>query len=145
MVPRGSTEDSASRVVEPGPAICATCHRLPPADVLPRSAWHDELVRMQRIRDGSEQSSGAAAPALRPDFAGALIWYEHHAPAALTPPATWPSASTTPAFDRRLLTPPDAPPTPVVSDVELADLDGDSRLELVVCDMRYGMVFLGRP
>ena len=32
-----------------------------------------------------------------------------------------------------------------MSDVELVDLDGDARLELVVCDMRHGMVFLGRP
>jgi hypothetical protein len=29
--------------------------------------------------------------------------------------------------------------------VQLVDLDGDARLELVGCDMRHGMVFLGRP
>jgi hypothetical protein len=127
------------------PPICGTCHRPPPADVLPRATWHDELVRMQRIRDGSEQTPGAAAPALPPDFIEALAWYEAHAPVALAPPATWPALSATPSFEHHLLTPPEAPSTPVVSDVELADLDGDRRLELVVCDMRYGMVFLGRP
>ena len=84
-------------------------------------------------------------PALPPDFAEALGWYEAHAPAALPPPASWPAPSSSPSFDHHLLTPPEAPSTPVVSDVELADLDGDRRLELVVCDMRYGMVFLGRP
>ena len=33
----------------------------------------------------------------------------------------------------------------MVADVALADLDGDARLELIVCDMRHGMVLLGRP
>ena len=134
-----------SPAAEAPPVVCGTCHRLPPADVLPRPAWRDELVRMQRIRDGSELTPGAPTPALPPDFAEALVWYEAHAPAALPPPTSWPAPSASPSFDRHLLTPPEAPSTPVVSDVELADLDGDRRLELVVCDMRYGMVFLGRP
>jgi hypothetical protein len=112
---------------------------------LPRAAWRDELVRMQRIRDGSEQTPGAPVPELPPDFAAALTWYDTHAPAALAPPVSWPAPSPLPSFDRHLFTPPAAPPTPVVSDVELANIDGDGRLELVVCDMRYGMVFLGRP
>ena len=51
----------------------------------------------------------------------------------------------TPVLRRAGLTPPGAPPTPVVADVALADLDGDARLELIVCDMRHGMVLLGRP
>ena len=100
---------------------------------------------MQRIQDGSEQQADAGPPALRADVAAALTWYEAHAPAALAPPAAWPPEDGTPVFVRRGLTPPQAPPTPVVSDVELVDLDGDARLELVVCDMRHGMVFLGRP
>jgi hypothetical protein len=129
----------------PPTALCGSCHRLPPADVLPRAAWRDEVIRMQRIQDGSEQQADATAPSLRADAAAALTWYEAHAPAALAPPRPWPAEASLPAFVRRGLTPPSAPPTPVVSDVELVDLDGDARLELVVCDMRHGMVFLGRP
>ena len=129
----------------PPTVLCGSCHRLPPADVLPKAAWRDEVIRMQRIQDGSEQQADAGPPALRADVAAALTWYEAHAPAALAPPAAWPPEDGTPVFVRRGLTPPQAPPTPVVSDVELVDLDGDARLELVVCDMRHGMVFLGRP
>ena len=32
-----------------------------------------------------------------------------------------------------------------MSNVELLDVDGDARAELIVCDMRHGMVWLGRP
>jgi VCBS repeat protein len=127
------------------PATCATCHRVPPADVLPRAAWRDEIVRMQRIRDGSEARPDSLEPTLPKDFVDALAWYERRAPVALAPLARWPDPGPVPAFVRRKLTPPDAPPTPVVSDVELLDVDGDRRLELLVCDMRHGMVFLGRP
>ena len=82
---------------------------------------------------------------LPPDFAEALAWYLRHAPDALAPIAPWPAPDTRLTFERRSLTPPDAPPTPVVSDVQLLDVDGDARLELVVCDMRHGLVLLGRP
>jgi hypothetical protein len=143
----GSSPGSGARdQKEPPPvALCGSCHRLPPADVLPSAAWRDEVIRMQRIQDGSEQQADATAPSLRADVAAALAWYEAHAPVALAPPAPWPAEEPSPAFARRGLTPPSAPPTPVVSDVELVDLDGDARLELVVCDMRHGLVLLGRP
>ena len=125
-------------------AACGSCHALPPADVLPRAAWADSVLRMQRIRDGSEAAAASPTAAFPPDFADALRWYEANAPAALPAPARWPAphAST---FTARGLSPPEAPPTPVVSDVQLLDLDGDTRLELVVNDMRHGMVLVGRP
>ncbi len=87
----GPSARGSSPAADAPPVVCGTCHRLPPADVLPRPAWRDELVRMQRIRDGSEQTPGAPTPALPPDFAEALVWYEAHAPAALPPPASWPA------------------------------------------------------
>jgi hypothetical protein len=116
---------------------------VPPADVLPRAAWADEVLRMQRIRDGSEATAtpSAAVPA---DFLDALKWYETRAPLTLARPADWPAPDPRSMVISRL-TPPGAPPTPVVADVALADLDGDARLELIVCDMRHGMVLLGRP
>ena len=98
---------------------------------------------MQRIRDGSEATATPSA-ALPADFLDALKWYEGRAPVALARPADWPDPDAR-SLVIRGLTPPGAPPTPVVADVALADLDGDARLELIVCDMRHGMVLLGRP
>jgi hypothetical protein len=98
---------------------------------------------MQRIRDGSE-ATATPSGALPADFLDALKWYEDRAPLALARPADWPGPDAR-SLVIRGLAPPGAPPTPVVADVALADLDGDSRLELIVCDMRHGMVLLGRP
>ena len=122
---------------------CGSCHVAPPPDALPRGAWADSVLRMQRIRDGSEATPSPTAT-LPADFAGALAWYELRAPSELAPPARWPAPAGG-LTARRGLSPPQAPPTPVVSGVTLADVDGDARLELLVCDMRHGMVLLGRP
>ena len=124
-------------------AACASCHLLPPADVLPRAAWADSVLRMQRIRDGTE-ATATPTTSLPPDFVDALRWYESRAPVTLAPPARWPDADAA-RFARRGLSPPAAPPTPVVSDVQLVDLEGDARLEIVASDMRHGMVLVGRP
>src|SRR5262245_11754048 len=32
-------------------AVCSTCHAFPPPDILPRSAWRMEIVRMHYIRE----------------------------------------------------------------------------------------------
>jgi hypothetical protein len=98
---------------------------------------------MQQIRDGSEASSTPTA-ALPADFADALRWYEAHAPVTLPAIGSWPAADPR-SLQVRGLSPPDAPPTPVISDVQLVNLDGDARLELVATDMRHGMVLVGRP
>jgi len=101
------------------------------------------MIRMQRIRDGSE-ASATPSTTLPADFESALASYLSRAPVALARPADWPAPSA-PWLVTSGLSPPGAPPTPVVSDVLLADVDGDARLELIVCDMRHGMVLLGRP
>ena len=128
-------------------ALCATCHRLPPPDVLPRAAWRDEIVRMARIRENREVPPGEVGGPFEvaPDMLAALRHYEAHAPEALAPPEAWPAIAARPAFEIRPLTPPGAPPAPGVSNVELLDVDGDARAELIICDMRHGMVWLGRP
>jgi hypothetical protein len=102
---------------------------------------------MARIRASREVPPGQSADpiVLEPDMRAALVWFEAHAPAALRSPDTWPAPTTSLRFDRRELMPPAAPPEPGVSNVELLDVLGDARPELVVCDMRHGMVLLGRP
>jgi hypothetical protein len=109
--------------------------------------WPGEIERMARIRANREVPPGQPADpiALEPDMRAALAWFDAHAPAALNAPEPWPVPTRALRFDRRELTPPSAPPEPGVSNVELLDVVGDARPELVVCDMRHGMVLLGRP
>ena len=71
--------------------VCTPCHAFPPADVLPRSRWRDEMVRMLLIREGRPEVGGGASRrlALPPDFERALGFFESHAPERLRPPTPW--------------------------------------------------------
>jgi hypothetical protein len=134
----------AAAEVAPAGACGTSCHVLPPPDVLPRRAWRDSVERMQRILEDSEGVGPAAPLTLTPDFRAALDWYERRAPRSLEPPADWPAPLSRPRFEKRWLSPPEAPPTPVISNVQLLDVEGDEAPELIGCDMRHGMVFIGR-
>ena len=84
---------------------------------------------------------------LSPDYAAILAYYEANAPVALPSPEAWPAADGRPVqFVRRVIPFKDAlTPEPAVSNVQLADLDGDKRPELLAADMRQGLVLLARP
>ena len=44
---------------------CATCHKLPPPDVLPRSTWRDEIARMFLIQQNQPEPIGPPGTAAR--------------------------------------------------------------------------------
>jgi hypothetical protein len=130
--------------------ICGTaCHGFPEPVILPRYAWRDEIARMALIRDNRPEPRGPRGTAgrmmvLPPDMERVLRYYLAQAPESLPVPPTWPAASAH-GFVKRGLNPPNSPPDPAIANVRLFDLDGDSRLELMATDMRYGMVLRGRP
>jgi hypothetical protein len=127
---------------------CGGCHALPPADVLPQSAWPAEVARMFYIRENRLPPIGrnAPAPELPPDMRQALAYYLAHAPEKLAVPEPWPDVSESPlTFTRRSLTLPDISGTPAVSNIRLADIDGDGKLDVIGTEMRQGVVFSGHP
>jgi hypothetical protein len=130
--------------------VCGTaCHAFPEPAILPRYAWRDEIARMALIRDNKPEPRGPRGTAgrmmvLPQDMERVLRYYLAQAPETLPVPSTWPAAVTT-GFVKRGLNPPNAPPDPAIANVRLLDLDGDSRLELMSTDMRYGMVLRARP
>ncbi len=72
-------------------SVCTSCHAFPPADILPRSQWRDEVTRMSLIRDNRASDGGSSRLiALPPDFERALRYFEAHAPERLRPPTKWP-------------------------------------------------------
>jgi hypothetical protein len=83
---------------------------------------------------------------LPPDFEQALAYFLSRAPEHLAAPESWPDAHESPVtFARTTLSMPDMPETPAVSHVELVDVDGDKRLDVLGSDMRQGVVFTGHP
>ena len=128
-------------------AVCGTCHALPPPDVLPRSAWRDEFVRMMYLRENRLPPVGRTPQVeLPPDMQAVLPYFTSRAPERLAAPEPWPAPSESPLqFTRRSLTMPDMPGTPAVANIQLVDLDGDKKLDVLGADMRQGVVFSGHP
>jgi hypothetical protein len=130
---------------------CTGCHAFPPADILPRSSWRDEIVRMMFIRENRLPPVGPPGLAYRnvqlpPDMQQALAYYESRAPDRLPLPEAWPDPAASPLrFTRSSMTMAGMPDTPAVSHVQLVDFDGDGRLDVLGTDMRQGVVFVGRP
>ena len=76
---------------------CATCHKVPPPDVLPRAIWRDEVARMFLIRNNQPEPAGPPGTAARmvllpPDWQAIVRYYESGAPDKLPPPEKWPAA-----------------------------------------------------
>ena len=129
---------------------CGTsCHVLPAPDVLPRAAWRASIEKMALIRDNRDIPEWGARVRSLPlpaDIEAALRYYEARAPVALPSPEPWPAPDGRLTFVRRGLRFEGAvTPEPGVANVRLRDLDGDSRLEVIVSDMRHGVVLVGRP
>jgi hypothetical protein len=130
--------------------VCGTaCHAFPEPAILPRYAWRDEIARMALIRDNRPEPRGPRGVAgrmmvLPPDMERVLRYYLANAPERLPAPTPWPKPSTT-GFVKHTFSPDDALANPAVANVQFLDVDGDDRLEIVVSDMRYGMVLIGRP
>jgi len=130
---------------------CGTCHAVPPPEILPRDAWRDEFVRMMFIRENRLPPIGPpekvyASVQLPPDMAQLLPFYTSRAPAKLPAPESWPLTDGPGVrFVRQGLNVNGMAGTPAVSHVQLVDLDGDKRLDLLGADMRQGIVFSATP
>ncbi|HEY8548908.1 MAG TPA: VCBS repeat-containing protein, partial [Vicinamibacterales bacterium] len=127
-------------------ARCGTvCHKLPSPEILPRSAWRDELVRMMLISEGVPEPAGASSfIPLPPDWLRLLRYYEANAPARLPDPEPWPGVTGKPlAFTRRSVPAPGLSGAIAIANLRLLDLDRDGALDIVASEMRTGPVLAG--
>src|SRR5215208_6746017 len=138
----GAATEAEARVV------CGACHLFPSPEILPRSAWRDEVARMTLIRENQPEPTGPTGTAARmvtlpPDMQRVLRYYIAAAPEHLPAPTPWPDADSS-RFTVRTFSPPDPPPGPAISHVRVLDLDADGKPDLVASEMRYGMLVRGR-
>jgi VCBS repeat protein len=124
---------------------CSACHKFPPPDILPRSAWRDEMVRMMLIQEGVPEPAGATSfLPLSPDFLRLWRYYDARAPEKLADPEPWPGVSSTPVpFEKLPVAGATATGAIAISNVRLYDVDADRRLDVVASEMRTGPVMLG--
>jgi hypothetical protein len=146
-----SSTTTAEATEQQARAVCSPCHAFPTPDILPRAVWRDEFERMMYFRENKQPSSVPASRfnrtvQLPPDMEQALAFFINRAPERLAAPEVWPDPGESPvSFARTTLSMPDMPDTPAVSNVQLVDLDGDKRVDILATDMREGLVFTGRP
>lgn len=122
-------------------ALCSECHRFPEPTVQPRSSWALTISRMSRAPLFGKNMRQPY------DLAAVARWYEERAPAEHSLESVPDEPDPAPLrFERRTYAPAEPyPEDPMVSCVRLVDVSGDELRELLVADMRHGVVLLGRP
>ncbi|MFL5333036.1 MAG: FG-GAP repeat domain-containing protein [Geminicoccaceae bacterium] len=143
--PASSTQNQPVATEDEVKARCSICHKLPPPDILPRSAWRDEMGRMMLIQEGvPEPASATNFLPLSPDWLRLWRYYDAHAPEKLPEPEPWPAASNEPVpFEKRSVSGAEASGAIAIANVRLFDVDGDKRLDIIASEMRTGPVLIG--
>jgi len=132
-------------------STCSGCHLFPPPDVLPRSAWRNEFVRMMFIRQKRLPPAGRPevvyqSVQLPPDMEKVLPFFLSHAPERLSDPEPWPDPSESRVqFTRHTLTMSEMADTPAVSNVQLVHFNGGRQPDVLATEMDQGLVFTGAP
>ena len=72
-------------------------------------------------------------------------YYEANAPEHLAALARWPEPDQTLPFRKRVVLAASRQSNHAVANIRLVDLDHDGRLEMVLSDMRNGIVYTARP
>jgi hypothetical protein len=119
--------------------LCAACHAYPPPDSFPRAAWRREIKQAYDFLRDSPLRGGY------PPLESVALYYESRAPAEL-PSLARPAAGPRPVrWERRGLRPPQPPPYPGVTNVNLVHLSDPHKLDALVCDAWAGRVLALKP
>ena len=122
--------------------FCSTCHLFPPPDILPRSMWWKKVEAMYSIARGETEVEIKGFPPIET----VVGHYKQEAPERLSPIDS--SVAAGPGrlkLERRPLRIQGLDPYPGVTNVRFVHLTDRKRLQLLVCDMRFGMVLLMQP
>jgi hypothetical protein len=146
----GRTRPIANDVAPTAPAtegptmerFCSTCHVLPPPDVEPRALWPEKIQQMYDYAQGNRPWPKTAIPPIEEP----IRYFVSRAPEALTLPvdAMWSPPSPVP-FRKHALVLDAIPDPPAVSCVKFVRLSHDGPLQLLISDMRHGVVVLWTP
>jgi hypothetical protein len=103
------------------------------------------LIQNSQPEPSGPPGTAARMVRLSPDWDSIVAYYEANAPERLPPAPAWPAAEHTLPFRRRVVSAASGPSNPAVANIRLVDLDNDGRLEMVLTDMRHGVVYKASP
>lgn len=122
--------------------FCSTCHVLPAADVEPRDMWPSKIKEMYSYAESERPWPRTEIPTLE----AATDYWTARAPETLVlPPDTTGSPPSPVPFQRRDVELPGIPGPPAISCVHFVRLSDDAPVQLLVSEMRHGMVLLWTP
>ncbi len=146
--PPAAAENETEVTFEQVQQFCGACHRYPPPDSFPKAAWKEQVQQAYEFFIDRDTIKHPPLPSDLKVPPKALVWayYEHRAPEAL--PVLTKDQPSTPmpvSFERSAIA--DAYPLPrtAVANVNLVHLSDPVKLDLLVCDMRYGRVMAMKP
>jgi hypothetical protein len=120
--------------------FCSQCHAHPRPDILPKSAWRQEVEQAYKFFEGSKLTLQA------PPLEQVVEYYQLLAPTELPTPVIERATHPLPVHFQRTTCPvAAAAPVPAVSNVNLVHLFDERRLDVLACDMRAGLVLAQRP
>jgi len=122
--------------------FCSTCHVLPPADCEPRSLWAEKIQEMFAYAGSGQAWPTAEMPTLQE----ATAYWASRAPEQLELPQETTGSPPSPLpFERHPIRLAGIPGAPAVSNVSFVQLADDGPTQLLISDMRHGVVLLWTP
>lgn len=131
-------DDIATRVKE----LCSTCHVLPTPDIEPKELWPGKIRQMYQYMQGPRP-----VPASRmPPIDDMIDYWVFRAPEYMPVPVDAMGSPPSPqVFPRHMIALDVIPNPPSVSSVNFVRLTDDGPVQLLICDMRHGVVVLWTP
>jgi len=132
-------DDPNAAVVE---RLCSTCHMLPQPDCEPRDLWPDKIRQMY----GYARNERPLPKSQLPPIDVPIAYWTARAPEFLPVPDDAMGSPPSPlGFRHHMIALEAIPNPPSVSSVNFVQLADDGPTQLLVCDMRHGVVVLWTP
>jgi hypothetical protein len=140
--PRPSLTDPAVATWPPVEKFCSTCHTLPPADVEPRHLWPKKIQEMYDYA----QSGGPWPKTQIPPIEEPIAYFTARAPEQLPlPPDVSGSPPSPLPLVKHEIRLPELPSPPSISCVKFVRLAENRPAQLLISEMRHGLVALWTP
>ena len=144
LLPRGKPATAADGY-DPAAVVgefCTTCHVLPPPDCEPKDLWPGKIEEMY----GYAQNERPVGEKNIPPIHVPTKYFTSRAPEYLPAPEDAMGSPPSPlAFEQKMISLDAIPSPPAVSHVKFVRLSDDAPTQLLVSDMRHGVVVLWTP
>ena len=122
--------------------FCASCHKFPPPETLPREKWREKIEEMYGLLGQTKDAAPPSAPSLE----AAVRYYVERAPLELPLCRSTVELGPGPLSLKKIpLKLNGVPPYPGTANLKFCHLQDEKRFDLLLSEMRFGMILLIQP